>query len=62
MRFYTRQHKHYCGIDLHARMMYLCVLNGELLSSLVYEMPQACAIRRRFSAVPADCLTPELHP
>jgi transposase len=24
----TRQHKHYCGIDLHARMMYLCVLDG----------------------------------
>jgi transposase len=33
MRFYTRQHKHYCGIDLHARTMYLCVLNqaGEVL-------------------------------
>jgi len=28
MKFYTRQHKHYCGIDLHARMMYLCVLDA----------------------------------
>jgi transposase len=28
MRFYTRQHKHYCGIDLHARQMYLCVLDS----------------------------------
>ena len=28
MRFYTLQHKHYCGIDLHARMMYLCVLDS----------------------------------
>lgn len=27
MRFYTQQHPHYCGIDLHARSMYLCVLN-----------------------------------
>lgn len=27
MRFYTQQHQHYCGIDLHARSMYLCVLN-----------------------------------
>src|SRR5881398_2335524 len=27
MRFYTRQHPHYCGIDLHARTMYLCILN-----------------------------------
>jgi transposase len=33
MRFYTRQHKHYCGIDLHARTMHLCVLDqaGEVL-------------------------------
>jgi transposase len=28
MRFYTQQHKHYCGIDLHARQMYLCVLDA----------------------------------
>ena len=27
MNFYTRQHKFYCGIDLHARKMYLCVLD-----------------------------------
>ena len=26
MRFYTQQHKHYCGIDLHARTMYICLL------------------------------------
>jgi transposase len=33
MRFYTQQHKHYCGIDLHARSLYLCILNqaGETL-------------------------------
>jgi transposase len=33
MRFYTKQHQYYCGIDLHARTMYLCVLNqaGEIL-------------------------------
>ena len=29
MRFYTRTHQYYCGIDLHARSMYLCVLNAE---------------------------------
>jgi hypothetical protein len=29
MRFYTQQHKFYCGIDLHARTMYVCVLNQE---------------------------------
>lgn len=27
MRFYTGQHTHYCGIDLHTRMMYLCILD-----------------------------------
>ena len=27
MRFYTQQHKHYCGIDLHARAMYVCILD-----------------------------------
>ena len=33
MRLYTKQHKHYCGIDLHTNKMYLCVLNqeGEIL-------------------------------
>ena len=27
MNFYTRQHKHYCGIDLHAKAMYVCILD-----------------------------------
>ena len=27
MRFYTKQHQYYCGIDLHARSMYLCILD-----------------------------------
>lgn len=27
MKFYTQQHKFYCGIDLHARTMYVCILN-----------------------------------
>jgi transposase len=33
MRFYTQTHTYYCGVDLHARWMYLCVLNqqGEVL-------------------------------
>jgi len=29
MRFYTRQHVHYWGIDLHARSFYLCILDQE---------------------------------
>ena len=26
MRFYTQQHQLYCGIVLHARTMYVCIL------------------------------------
>jgi transposase len=29
MRFYTQQHQFYCGIDLHARSMYVCIVNPE---------------------------------
>ena len=29
MRFYTQQHKYYCGIDLHARKMYVCIINAK---------------------------------
>jgi transposase len=40
MRFYTNQHPFYCGIDLHARTMYVCIMNhnGE---SLVHRNMQA---------------------
>jgi len=29
MRFYTKQHPFYCGLDLHARTLYVCLLNQE---------------------------------
>ena len=29
MRFYTKQHQYYCGIDLHAKTMYVCVIDKE---------------------------------
>jgi len=28
VRFYTGQHRFYCGIDLHARTMYVCILDA----------------------------------
>ena len=33
MRFSTKQHPFYCGIDLHARSMYVCIVNhvGDIL-------------------------------
>src|SRR5439155_24565168 len=27
MRFYNQSHRFYCGVDLHARTMYLCILD-----------------------------------
>lgn len=27
MRFYNTVHQHYCGIDLHVKTMYVCVIN-----------------------------------
>ena len=46
MRFYTQQHQFYCGIDLHARTMYLCILHrdGEIL------------VHRTMPAGPDPCL------
>jgi hypothetical protein len=29
MRFYTKQHQFYCSIDLHARTMYVCIMDHE---------------------------------
>ena len=33
IRFYNRQHRFHCGVDLHARTMYLCILdaNGQVV-------------------------------
>ncbi len=29
MKFYTNQHQYYCGIDLHARNLYVCILSQD---------------------------------
>ncbi|HYV38811.1 MAG TPA: hypothetical protein VE988_24215 [Gemmataceae bacterium] len=29
MRFYNQQHQYYCGVDLHARSMYLHILDHQ---------------------------------
>ena len=33
MTFYTTRHQYYCGVDLHARSLYVCILdrNGKIL-------------------------------
>ena len=63
MRFYTRVHEAYCGIDLHARTMYVCLVNrdGEIL--LHRKMPttpesflKAIAPYRRDLVVAVECM------
>src|SRR6266850_6262159 len=39
MRFYTQQHPFYCGIDLHARTMSLCILDQAGAIRLHRNMP-----------------------
>jgi hypothetical protein len=39
MPFYTKQHQFYCGIDLHARPMDLCVLDHDGAILLPQNMP-----------------------
>ena len=36
MRFYQQQHRYYCGVDLHARSMFICILDqsGEVKAAL----------------------------
>ncbi|OGW67061.1 MAG: IS110 family transposase [Nitrospirae bacterium RIFCSPHIGHO2_02_FULL_40_19] len=29
MNFYVKQHKYYCGVDLHARSLYVCIIDSE---------------------------------
>ena len=29
MNFYNNMHPYYCGIDLHARLLYVCIIDQE---------------------------------
>ena len=39
MRFYQQPHRFYCGVDLHARTMYLCILDHAGQALLHREFP-----------------------
>ena len=39
MNFYTAQHRHYCGVDLHARTMYICILSQQGVVLLHRNLP-----------------------
>jgi hypothetical protein len=44
MRFYQQAHRLYCGVDLHARTMYLCIL----------DQARQALMHRNFPATSAD--------
>ena len=63
MRFYNQRHRHYCGIDLHTRMMYLCIVDADGQVLLHRNMPasrepflQAIAPFRDDLVVAVECI------
>ncbi len=63
MRFYNRQHRHYCGIDLHVKTMYVCILDATgqvLVHRNVQSTPEAVlgiiAPYREDLVVAAECM------
>jgi len=63
MRFYTKTDRHYCGIDLHAKTMYLCILDGAgevLLHQNIQSRPEpfleAVAPFREQLVVAVECM------
>jgi transposase len=65
MRFYTTPHQFYCGIDLHARSMYVCILNqgGDIVAHRNIKtkpdaLLQIMAPYREDIVVAVECLFP----
>ena len=63
MRFYNRQHRHYCRIDLHVKTMYICILDSTgqvLVHRNVASTPEALleivASYREDLVVAAECM------
>ena len=63
MRFYTQFHQYFCGVDLHARSMYLCILNAAGNVVMHHNMParpesflNALAHYRDDVVVAVDCI------
>src|ERR1051326_3884536 len=49
MRFYTKQHPFYCGIDLHARTMHTCILDQQ--GSVVLDKNLPCKPKALLDAI-----------
>jgi transposase len=53
MRFYTQQHRFYCGIDLHARSMHVCILDQQ--RKVVYDKNLPCRFETLLPAIAPFC-------
>ena len=63
MRFYKNQHQYYCGIDLHAKTMYVCIIDkdGKVLKhqnigSNPEELLKAIAPYREDLVIGVECM------
>ena len=63
MRFYNQQHRFYCGVDLHARTLSLCVLDAkgsivrqQTITAGPHAFLQAVAPFRDGLAVACECM------
>src|SRR6516164_7720667 len=63
MRFYNQQHRFYCGVDLHARTLSLCVLDAkgsitrqQTIAANPHAFLQAVAPFRDGLAVACECM------
>ncbi len=56
MKFYTQQHRFYCGIDLHAKRMYICILNAE--GTIVYHQNGAAGPEHFLRAIATGAPSP----
>jgi hypothetical protein len=63
MRFYNQQHRFYCGVDLHARTLSLCILDAggqTVLQTTIAAHPttlrQAIAPYREGLVIACECM------
>ena len=60
MRFYKNQHQFYIGIDLHARSMYVCVVNNS--GETVFHKNMACSRENLELVTDYMCLIQDAFP
>ncbi|MBI4688495.1 MAG: hypothetical protein HY756_12105 [Nitrospirae bacterium] len=75
MKFYVKQHKYYCGVDLHARSLYVCIIDkaGEVVKhknieatpeaflNIIRDCRTFLSVRLSFSLILTLMLRDEMH-